>query len=142
VISKAALRRKIDRRRRQLANAEHAFVPERVRQSYNRAALFERDRGVCAHCKEDMEVVKRRYEQSDWLDKQIILQDFAIPISRANSDFWDGHHVQEIVAGGDSKDLSNIITLCLKCHRVETDKLAARKAKAVRVASKFNDSRE
>jgi len=134
----STLKRRIaQRRREQAGEVVSDFIATRKREAYDRTALFERDRGVCANCGTDMDAVKKRYREADWLDKQILAQDHGIPVSRQNGDWWDGDHTVPVVEGG-SSDLSNLRTLCLKCHRAESDKLVARKAKALRVARKFN----
>jgi 5-methylcytosine-specific restriction enzyme A len=45
---------------------------------------------------------------------------------------WEADHVQAVVDGGGSCDLSNLQTLCFACHRDKTAELARRRAEARR----------
>lgn len=45
-----------------------------------------------------------------------------------NRRLWDLDHIIPVIDGGGSCGLDNLRTLCLKCHKQETDKLAARRA--------------
>lgn len=40
---------------------------------------------------------------------------------------WDADHIVPVVEGGGECDLSNIRTLCLRCHRAMTAALRARR---------------
>jgi 5-methylcytosine-specific restriction endonuclease McrA len=42
-------------------------------------------------------------------------------------DWWEADHIVERVRGGNNK-LENLRTLCLRCHRVETARLARERA--------------
>lgn len=46
---------------------------------------------------------------------------------------WDADHIVPVIEGGGECDLENIRTLCHPCHKLETAKLAARRAKRNRV---------
>lgn len=71
-----------------------------------REKLFLRDGGVCAHCAED--TVKKCTR-------------------------WEAHHVIAVCEGGDSLDLENYETVCVPCHKIETDNLRKRiRAKGLR----------
>jgi len=41
---------------------------------------------------------------------------------------WEADHILPVIEGGGECDLSNLRTLCLKCHRKETAALAKRRA--------------
>lgn len=69
-----------------------------------RKACFERDQGFCRLCRRDLGITGEPYEA-----------DHKIPV----------------VEGG-LNCLANLRTLCLPCHRGETRKLAARRAKSRR----------
>jgi 5-methylcytosine-specific restriction endonuclease McrA len=43
---------------------------------------------------------------------------------------WDADHIVPVVEGGGECDLSNMRTLCLKCHRIHTASLRTRRGKA------------
>jgi 5-methylcytosine-specific restriction endonuclease McrA len=45
---------------------------------------------------------------------------------RARKSLWDADHIVPVAEGGGECDLSNLRTLCLKCHRVRTAELRER----------------
>ncbi len=49
-------------------------------------------------------------------------------------DPWQSDHIVPVIEGGGSCGLENLRTLCTACHRLETAKLAARRAEARRAA--------
>jgi len=49
---------------------------------------------------------------------------------RGRKSLWDADHVIPVIEGGGECDLSNMRTLCLKCHRKHTTELRERMRKA------------
>jgi 5-methylcytosine-specific restriction protein A len=45
---------------------------------------------------------------------------------RARKSLWDADHLIPVAEGGGECDLSNMRTLCLKCHRARTVELLER----------------
>src|SRR5579875_601178 len=45
---------------------------------------------------------------------------------RERKTLWDADHIVPVAEGGGECDLSNMRTLCLKCHRAHTAELRAR----------------
>ena len=45
---------------------------------------------------------------------------------RGRKTLWDADHIIPVAEGGGECDLSNMRTLCLKCHRARTAELRAR----------------
>lgn len=78
-----------------------------------RGALRERDRGRCARCR--LTVVERKQ------------------LGRAEE--WEGHHVVPVAEGGGGCGLEGYETLCVDCHRAETQTLATRLAQKRRDAA-------
>jgi hypothetical protein len=50
-------------------------------------------------------------------------------VNRARRSLWDADHIVAVAEGGGQCDLSNLRTLCLKCHRLETARLRDRLCK-------------
>ena len=45
---------------------------------------------------------------------------------RGRKSLWDADHIVPVAEGGGECDLSNMRTLCLKCHRIHTAELRNR----------------
>jgi 5-methylcytosine-specific restriction protein A len=91
---------------------------------YLRAQVFARDRGVCAACGLDTEAMRKGKRKLDYQARRQFEKDWG---GRRN--LWDADHVVPVVEGGGECDLSNMRTLCLKCHRETTAALRKRRAK-------------
>ena len=95
----------------------------RTNPGHLRERVFERDKGVCAHCGLDclahynhlrrLRGTARAKAASEW--KQ-----------GSRKSLWDADHIVPVAEGGGECDLSNMRTLCLKCHRLSTTALRAR----------------
>lgn len=53
---------------------------------------------------------------------------------------WHADHIRPVVEGGADGGLANLRTLCLACHRIETARLAARRAFRRKAARHFSRS--
>lgn len=51
---------------------------------------------------------------------------------------WEADHIVAVVEGGGECGLEGFRTLCLRCHRLETAKLAKRRAEARRASTRGN----
>jgi 5-methylcytosine-specific restriction enzyme A len=89
---------------------------------YLRAQVFLRDRGVCALCGVDTEALRKNKRKLDFKARRQFEKDWG---GRRN--LWDADHIVPVVEGGGECDLSNLRTLCLKCHREVTAALRARR---------------
>lgn len=78
-----------------------------------RAAVYKRDRGICATCGADCNA----YTASGRKTKN------------GRNGTFEIHHVVAVIEGGKT-DLSNLVTLCREDHKIETAKLRARLSKA------------
>lgn len=123
---------------------EIAYFPSRTRNH-----VYMRDRGVCALCGCDTELLRRilhraRMGRRAWSGGDHYKA--ALHAARelgfngviSAGDFWQADHIQECVNGGWGKGLDNFRTLCTPCHKAETARLArelAERRKANGVAS-------
>jgi 5-methylcytosine-specific restriction endonuclease McrA len=93
---------------------------------YLREKVLERDRGVCAGCGVDClhaELHLKRLRGAPRL--KAFLEWGLRPGSRKS--LWDADHIVPVVEGGGECDLTNLRTLCLKCHRTATAELRKRR---------------
>ncbi len=95
--------------------------------AYLREKAFERDRGVCALCGLD---TIREFNHIRRLRGSGRARAFALHGLRPGMrrSLWDADHIVPVSEGGGECDLSNIRTLCLRCHRSVTGELRRRRA--------------
>ncbi len=90
---------------------------------YLREKLLARDHGVCAgcglNCLEEFQRIKR-------LRRAARLKAVTQWGLRGRKSLWDADHLIPVAEGGGECDLSNMRTLCLKCHRARTSELRDR----------------
>ena len=91
---------------------------------YLRAQVFARDHGVCAQCGLDTEAMRKDKRKLDYHARRQFEKDWGL-----RRHLWDADHSIPVAEGGGECDLSNMRTLCLKCHRAATAALRARLAK-------------
>jgi 5-methylcytosine-specific restriction endonuclease McrA len=92
---------------------------------YLREQVLKRDAGVCATCGVDTLALRRDIRRSDFTARRKFLKEWGLT-ERSRKSFWDADHIVPVVEGGGQCDLSNMRTLCLKCHRAATAALRAR----------------
>lgn len=88
--------------------------------SHLRERVLERDRGVCASCGLDCIAEWRRIKRLKGYARRKVLADWRLG---GRKSLWEADHVVPIADGGGECDLSNMRTLCLRCHRVRNFKL-------------------
>ena len=124
-----------------------------------RRKVEERDEGVCAICRLDTasihaafaavvgDIRKRDPGSNGWshwvssggqqaiADAQRRFMDLGI--KGGHGHLWEMDHIVPIIEGGDEIEdvLGNLRTLCVPCHKQETKALAARRARARRIAA-------
>lgn len=95
---------------------------------YAREQVFVRDRGVCKSCGLDTEELKQMmYRVRNELGEDPYLKlvgkykqmGYKFDLERH---FWEADHIRPVDWGGGSCDLSNLQTLCLRCHKNKTRK--------------------
>lgn len=88
-----------------------------------RERVFERDRGVCAVCQTDCTALLHHLKRLRGPARKRALADWNL---RGRKTLWDADHIVPVIEGGGECDLSNMRTLCLKCHRAHTAELRNR----------------
>jgi 5-methylcytosine-specific restriction protein A len=113
---------------RQTFCSEYCVEQWRLRSdmSYLRERTFERDRGVCAQCATDTTAEWNHIKRQRGSARNRALAKWGLR-SMTRKSLWDADHIVPVVEGGGGCDLENIRTLCLICHRKETDELRARR---------------
>lgn len=107
-------------------------------QGYLRARLAERDRGICALCGRDCFALKRRYWRLIAAAKDHHWSVSRKRVARVNAmlhrlgfkpgqSMWEADHTVPLVDGG-SRQLSNVRTLCVPCHKRVTAEQATERA--------------
>ncbi len=92
---------------------------------YLREMLFERDKGMCAVCTTDCRAALLHLKKLRGAAAAKAWMEWGLKRNSRQS-LWDADHIVPVVEGGGECDLSNIRTLCLKCHRAATTALRAR----------------
>ena len=88
-----------------------------------RQKVLERDRGICADCQLDCLAELRRIKKLRGAARVRAEAAWGV---RARKSLWDADHLIPVAEGGGECDLSNMRTLCLKCHRARTVELLER----------------
>lgn len=89
---------------------------------YLREQVFARDLGVCAQCGLDTEELRRDKRKLDYRARRAFEKEWG-----ERRQYWEADHIIPVVEGGGECDLSNMRTLCLKCHRLATAELRRRR---------------
>ena len=97
---------------------------------YLRDKVFERDAGVCAACGVDTKKIRGDMRKLDYAARRKFLKDWGLR-EGSRKTLWDADHIVPVAEGGGQCDLSNMRTLCLRCHREATAALRLRLKKAI-----------
>lgn len=92
---------------------------------YLREQVFARDRGVCASCGIDTTTLRRDMRKLDYAARREFLKSWKLREGSRKS-LWDADHIVPVAEGGGQCDLSNMRTLCLRCHGAVTAALRNR----------------
>lgn len=92
---------------------------------YVRDRVLARDRGICAGCRTDTLSAWLRVKKARGDRRLLSLGEWGLT-RMSRSSLWDADHIVPVAEGGGECDLSNIRTLCLKCHRLATAELRKR----------------
>ncbi|MDQ6676497.1 MAG: HNH endonuclease [Acidobacteriota bacterium] len=93
---------------------------------YLRDRVVARDRGICAVCRTDTHEAWLRLKRSRGDRRAAALLKWGLTKLNRRT-LWDADHIIPVVEGGGECDLSNIRTLCLRCHREATAGLRKRR---------------
>ena len=93
---------------------------------YLREQVFRRDGGICAACGADTEMLRRDKRKLDYAARLRFERDWGVT-GQIRRSLWDADHIMPVCEGGGECDLTNIRTLCLKCHRQATADLRRRR---------------
>jgi 5-methylcytosine-specific restriction endonuclease McrA len=116
----------VPRRRRTFCSEECVHQWKlRTDPGYLREKVFERDRGVCAQCGTNTTALRRDMRKLDYAARRSFLKNWGLREGSRKS-LWDADHIVPVAEGGGQCDLSNMRTLCLKCHREATGALRVR----------------
>lgn len=88
-----------------------------------RERVFERDRGICAVCGLDCVAELRHVKKLRGIARAKANAGWNF---RGRKTLWDADHIVPVAEGGGECDLTNMRTLCLKCHRRHTEELRHR----------------
>jgi 5-methylcytosine-specific restriction enzyme A len=95
---------------------------------YVREQLFARDHGICALCGADTSACWIELKRSRGVQRQRLLAKWGLK-RLTRKTLWDADHVLPVCEGGGECDLENLRTLCLICHRRETQALRHRRSR-------------
>lgn len=103
----------------------------RTSPGYIRECLEERDKQVCALCKVDCKALRYKLLKLVKSDPEEYVKECrGLKIgNRLYNSIWDADHIVPVSEGGGETGLDNFRTLCLWCHREQTNLLLARKSK-------------
>jgi 5-methylcytosine-specific restriction protein A len=107
----------------------------RSNNKYLRLHIYKRDSGICAICKTDtryqkidIENLKRKSylvgtPESENEELQLYLKSIKITLKESEKSLWHADHIIPVSKGGGESAVTNIRTLCIRCHKMETKKL-------------------
>jgi 5-methylcytosine-specific restriction endonuclease McrA len=101
---------------------------------YLREQVLRRDRGICKSCRIDTLVAAGILKRSRGATRQRLLCFWDLKVYTGRS-LWEADHIVPVVEGGGECDLSNLRTLCLRCHRMASLGLRLRRAEARQLAA-------
>jgi 5-methylcytosine-specific restriction enzyme A len=87
--------------------------------AYLRDRVLARDKGICALCRTDTLEAWLQLKRARGDRRLKRLQHWGLTRMSRKS-LWDADHIVPVVEGGGECDLSNIRTLCLRCHNQVT----------------------
>jgi len=107
----------------------------RTDSGYLREKVFARDKGICAECGVDTTGIRRDVRKLDYAARRRFFKEWGLREGSRKS-LWDADHIVPVAEGGGQCDLTNMRTLCLRCHREATAALRVRllKSKAVSIS--------
>ena len=92
---------------------------------YLRERVLLRDKGMCALCRADTKAAWLRLKRARGERRADLLKKWGLTAMNRKT-LWDADHIIPVAEGGGECDLSNLRTLCLLCHRLQTAALRER----------------
>lgn len=89
-----------------------------------RERVFQRDQGICAVCAIDCHAALLQMKKARGTARLKLRAEWGVTTNRKS--LWDADHIVPVVEGGGECDLSNMRTLCVRCHREQTAALRLR----------------
>lgn len=118
---------------------------------YVRGLVWKRDKGVCAACKRDTDVLQSEVNRAGRYygrpETRAMLESLGFKKTALYAgDFWQADHIQSVAEGGGGTGLENYQTLCTPCHKRKTAELVARlkerRARHARLVALFKQMNE
>jgi 5-methylcytosine-specific restriction protein A len=97
----------------------------RTSPAYLRQQVRKRDKGICAQCQVNTLSAFLRMKKARGRTREEMLAHWGLKTFTRRS-LWDADHILPVAEGGGECDLTNLRTLCLRCHREATTHLRAR----------------
>ena len=94
-----------------------------------RDKVLDRDKGICSNCGVDCVAAWNHLRKLRGAARMKAFADWGLK-GKSRRSLWDADHIVPVVEGGGECDLSNLRTLCLKCHREVTAQLRVRRRKS------------
>jgi len=111
----------------------------RANAGYARTQVYRRDRGTCVLCGLDCSKLSGRLRKLKHPCRRAYLA--VLGLKGWRSTLWEVDHAVPVIEGGGSCGLDNLRTLCWRCHKGETRKLAARRARRRRTHPSKNPTK-
>lgn len=94
-----------------------------------RLAVARRDKGICSQCGLDSEGLKRKVSDraikvhdKKKIDPRVYIYRFErmFKFNTGHGAYWEADHIIPVKKGGAKLGLSNLQTLCIRCHKLKT----------------------
>jgi 5-methylcytosine-specific restriction endonuclease McrA len=92
---------------------------------YLREQIWHRDKGICALCGIDTQTAWIALKRARGARRAELLLHWGLKRMNRRS-LWDADHTVPVAEGGGECGLENMRTLCLRCHRRQTQALRER----------------
>ena len=116
----------------------------RTRPAYMRKCVKARDKETCQICKLDCKTYQKKLQHlyaTDLAEFTRQIRGLKAAERRLYGTLWDVDHIVPVSEGGGECGLENVRTLCIWCHRNETNILLAEQAKKRQGRKRRNNKR-
>lgn len=97
-----------------------------------RTCVLKRDKSICSKCNLDCKAFQKKLQHlytNDKAEYEKECKGLKVSLTRLYGTLWDADHIVPVCEGGGECGLDNVRTLCLWCHRQETNELLGKRAK-------------